>query len=105
MCKISILSGNFLYLEMSLVASNTQILTPVFRPPWKIVNDSKSFVLAVPIIMLFKVFKYFSSGHSAFDFLNNFQIYNKKIENFGKIWVADAGYVSFNTNVILDAKK
>ena len=55
--------------------------------------------------MLFKVFKYFSSGHSAFDFLNNFQIYNKKIENFGKIWVADAGYVSFNTNVILDAKK
>ena len=45
-CKINI-RGNFLYLEMSLVASNTHILTPLFRPLWKIVNDSKCFVHSV----------------------------------------------------------
>ena len=41
MCKINI-RGNFPYLEMPLVASITHILTPLFCPLWKIVNESKS---------------------------------------------------------------
>ena len=44
---------------MPLVTSNTLILTPFFRPIWKVVNDSKSYVLRVPLIMSFKVLKYF----------------------------------------------
>ena len=63
--KINI-RGDFLYLEMLLVASNTHILTPLFCALWKIVNDSKSFVPAVPMIMSFKVLKYFFSGEISF---------------------------------------
>ena len=29
-------------------------------------------------------------------FSQQFQFYNNKIENFGKIWVVDAGYLWFN---------
>ena len=42
-CKINI-RGNFIYLEMPLVASNTHISTPLFRPLWKILNDLKRYV-------------------------------------------------------------
>ena len=64
-CKINIY-GNFIYLEMPLVASNTHISTPLFCPLWKITNDSKGYVPAVPMIMSFKVLKYFSSGKISF---------------------------------------
>ena len=57
---------SFLYLEMPLVAPNTHNLTPLFRPLWKIVNDSKSFVPVVAMMMSFKVLKYFSSGKISF---------------------------------------
>ena len=62
--KINI-RDSFLYLEMPLVASTTHNLTPLFRPLWKIVNDSKSFVPVVPM-MSFKVLKYFSSDEISF---------------------------------------
>ena len=61
-CKINIrvtLSGNA---PGSLIASNAHISTPLFRPLWKIVNDSKNYVPAVSAIMSFKVLKYFSNG-------------------------------------------
>ena len=64
-CNIN-MRGNFLYLEMPLVASNTHNLTSLFHPLWKIVNISKSFVPAVPMIISFKVLKYFSSGKISF---------------------------------------
>ena len=64
-CKINI-RGNFLYLEMPLVASDTHILTPLFCPLWKIISDSKNVVPAVPMIMSFKVLKYFFSGEISF---------------------------------------
>ena len=44
---------------MPLVAWNAHILTPLFPPLWKIVNDSKGFVPAVQMTMSFKVLKYF----------------------------------------------
>ena len=65
--KINII-GNFIYLEMSLIASNTHIATPLFHPLWKIVNNSKSYGPAVPVIMSFKVLKYFSSDKISFFF-------------------------------------
>ena len=64
-CKINIM-GNFIYLEMPLIASNTHISAPLFCPLWTIVNDLNSYVSAVPIIMLFKVLKYFASGKISF---------------------------------------
>ena len=67
-CKINIM-GNFIYLEMPLIASNTHmkyLYTPLFCPLWTIVNDLNSYVPAVPIIMLFKVLKYFASGKISF---------------------------------------
>ena len=60
-CKIDI-RDNFIYLEMPLVASNTHISAPLFCPLWKIVNDLKSYVPAVPMIMSFRVLKHFSTG-------------------------------------------
>ena len=42
-----------------MVASNVHISTTFFRPLSKVVNDSKSYVPAVPIIMSFKVLKEF----------------------------------------------
>ena len=48
---------------MSLVASNADISTPLFRLLWKFANNSKGYVPAVLIVMLFfKVLKYFSGG-------------------------------------------
>ena len=48
---------------MSLVASNADISTPLFRLLWKFANNSKGHVPAVLIVMLFfKVLKYFSGG-------------------------------------------
>ena len=64
-CKI-IVRGNFIYLEMPLIASNTHISSPLFRLLWKIVNDLKSYVLAVQMIMSFNVLKYFSSDKISF---------------------------------------
>lgn len=49
-------------LEMSLVASKARILTPLFCLLWESVNNSKSYVQALPMILSFKVVKYFSSG-------------------------------------------
>ena len=49
-----------------LVASNSHISTILSHPLWKNVNDSKSYVLAVPMIMSFKVLKYFFSGKISF---------------------------------------
>ena len=60
-CKSNI-RGNFIYLEMHLVGSNTHISTPLFCPLSKSVNDSKSYVPTVPMMMSFKVLKYFSGG-------------------------------------------
>ena len=52
-----------------LVASNFHISTTLSQPLWKNVNDSKSYILAVPMIMSFKVLKYFfSSKKSCFLF-------------------------------------
>ena len=51
-----------------LVASNSHISTTLLHPLWKNINDSKSYVLAVPIIMSFKVLKYFFSGKIGFFF-------------------------------------
>ena len=42
-----------------MVASNVHISTTLFRPLSKVVNDSKNYVPAVPIIMSFKVLKEF----------------------------------------------
>ena len=48
---------------MSLVASNADISTPLFRLLWKFAHNSKGYVPAVLIVMLFfKVLKYFSGG-------------------------------------------
>ena len=47
---------------MPLVASNTHILIPLFRPLWKILDDSKGFLPAMSMIMSLKVLKYFSSS-------------------------------------------
>ena len=63
--KINI-TGNFIYLEMPLIASNTHISRPLFRPLWKIVNDLKSYVPAVPMIMSFKVLKFISIDKISF---------------------------------------
>ena len=49
-----------------LVALNSHILTTLSDPLWKIVNESKSYVLAVPMNMPFKVLKYFFSGKISF---------------------------------------
>ena len=49
-----------------LVALNSHISTILSHPLWKNVNDSKSYVLAVPMIMSFKVLKYFFSGKISF---------------------------------------
>ena len=42
-----------------MVASNVHISTTLFLPLSKVLNDSKSYVPAVPIIMSFKVLKEF----------------------------------------------
>ena len=68
-CKIYI-RGNFLYLEMPLVASNIHILTSLSRSLSKILNISKRFVPAAPIVMLLKVLKYFSIGKLSFFLFN-----------------------------------
>ena len=60
-CKINI-RGNFLYLEMPLVALNTHILTPLFHPLSKTVNNSKGFVSVVLMIMSFQSFEVFYSS-------------------------------------------
>ena len=52
-----------------LVASNSHISTTLSHTLWKNVNDSKSYVLAVPVIMSFKVVKYFCSGKIVFFYL------------------------------------
>ena len=44
-----------------LVASNAHISTTLSHPLWKSVNDWKSYVPAMPVIMSFKVLKYFSN--------------------------------------------
>ena len=44
-----------LNLEMPLVASNAHIMLSLFHPLWKIVNDSKSYVPTVPMIISFQV--------------------------------------------------
>ena len=49
-----------------LVASVSHVSTTLSHPLWKNVNDSKSYVLAVPMIMSFKVLKYFFSGKISF---------------------------------------
>ena len=49
-----------------LVASNSHISTTLSHLLWKNINDSKSYVLAVPMIMSFKVLKYFFSGKISF---------------------------------------
>ena len=45
-----------------LVASNAHISTILSHPLWKNVNEWKNYVPAVPVIMTFKVLKYFSNG-------------------------------------------
>ena len=42
-----------------LVTSNSHISTTLSHPLWKNVSDSKRYVLAVPMIIPFKVLKYF----------------------------------------------
>ena len=49
-----------------LVASVSHVSTTLSHPLWKNVNDSKSYVLAVSMIMSFKVLKYFFSGKISF---------------------------------------
>ena len=44
---------------MPLAASDTHILTPLFWPLSKIIKVSKRFVPTVPMILSFKVLKYF----------------------------------------------
>ena len=49
-----------------LVASSFHILTALSHPLRKNANDSKSYVPPVPMIISFKVFKYFFSGKISF---------------------------------------
>ena len=44
----------------------TYFATITFHPLWKIINDSKSYVLTVPMIISFEVVNYFSSGKKFF---------------------------------------
>ena len=84
-------TGNFMYLEMLLIASNVHISAPLFRPLWKIVNDLSNNVPAVPVIMSFKVLKCTSSGKISFflflsifyflSFYFLFSIWGNKISN------------------------
>ena len=52
-----------------LVASVSHVSTTLSHPLWKNVNDSKSYVLAVSMIMSFKVLKSFFSGKMSFFYL------------------------------------
>ena len=48
---------------MSLIGSNPQVSSmPLFCPLWKIVNDWKDYVHAVPMIIPFKLLKFFFCG-------------------------------------------
>ena len=49
-----------------LVASNPHMSTILSHPLWLNVNNSTSYVLAVPMIMYFNVLKYFFSGKISF---------------------------------------
>ena len=49
-----------------LAASNSHISATLSHPLWKNVNDSKSYILAVPLTMSFKVLKYFFSSKMSF---------------------------------------
>ena len=51
-----------------LVASNSHILTTLSHALWKDVNDSKSYVLALPMIKSVKILKYCFSGKNKFFF-------------------------------------
>ena len=54
-------------LEYSLlVASNSHISTTLCHLLWKNVNGSKIYVLTVPMMISFKVFRYFLSGKISF---------------------------------------
>ena len=51
-----------------LAASNSHISATLSHPLWKNVNYSKSYILAVPLTMFFKVLKYFFSSKMSFFF-------------------------------------
>ena len=95
-----------IYLEMPLATSNPHILT-LFHPLWENRNDSKSYVLVVPMTMSFKVLKYFSSGKTSFFFyllscvvrksqtdkivfcFKNLELHNSKLFSQKKVLVCD----------------
>ena len=65
----SIVSSNMGLEYALLVASNYHMSTTLSHPLRKNVNDSKCFLLAVPIILSFKVLKYFSVAKRNFFYL------------------------------------
>ena len=76
----SIVSNNMGLEYALLVASNYHMSATLSHPLWKNVNDSKCFILAVPISMSFKVLKYFSVAKRNFFYLLSCgnEIWNRK---------------------------
>ena len=81
--KINI-RGQFIW-KCLLVASNANILLPLSCPLRKVVNDSKSYMSTVPMIMSFKVLKYFSSGPKNKHFLSS-DMHTYEMFIFRKNW-------------------